>query len=876
MRSFWRLLRGEGPAQELADEMREHLAERVADLVDSGMPRAAAEAEARRRFGNSAALADRSRDQWGLLFVEYLARDLRYAARSLGRNPFFAAVVVLPLALGIGANTAIFTVFHAALIRSLPYHDPDRLVHLYETSPGENAPHEASFLDYQDWRTASRNFEGFAAYTAYGPAATFSENQQPEQLQAAGVTGDFFPLLGVHAAMGRLFEPGDDQPGRAPAVVVSYAFWRQRLACDPAAVGRHIVVNSQPLAILGVLPRGFHFAAAGDAELWFPLVGSPQQRASRYWHWMRPVARLKPGAALEQAQAEMAAIADRIASEDAAHHAGSRILVRPLRETFVGPVRPVLLALLGAIAMVLLLACANVANLLLARASARRKEMAVRGSLGAGRGRLVQQLLTENLLLALLGGGLGLAVARWGIAVLVASLPADMRSHMPFLDGLTLHWGMLAFTAAVSIASGALFGLTPALRLSAMETHAALESGRRATGGREQSRLRDALLTVEVAISVVLLAGAGLMVKSTLRLLSVNPGFDPHGLLTMEVSLPRKGYDTAARVLAFHDRMLERLGALPGVRAAGTTSVLPLTDGGNTGTLRVEGRPDTAEKTTVYVRTVSPGYLRALGIPLLAGRGFDARDIAGATRVVVVNHRLALSAFAGEDPVGKRIYFPWSGGMLQIVGVAGDENTVSLDTELRPVVYFPFAQGPNSAWGLIVRGEGPPATLAGAVRRALRAMESEAPVYAVRAMDQVIAESPATVQRRYPALLMGSFAAIALVMAVIGIYSLVAYGVTRRVHEIGVRIALGARPKDILRLTMSQGILPALAGIAAGLVCAALLTRGLARLLFGVTPLDPATFAAVSAVLLGAALAASFIPAQRATRLPPGVALGSE
>jgi putative ABC transport system permease protein len=407
-----------------------------------------------------------------------------------------------------------------------------------------------------------------------------------------------------------------------------------------------------------------------------------------------------------------------------------------------------------------------------------------------------------------------------------------------------------------------------------MDLHAALESGQRSTGGREQVRLRHLLLAVEVALSLVLLAGAGLMMKSTARLLAVNPGFETGHLLTMQVSLPRQ-YNSGPAVTAFHARMLERIAALPGVAGVGTTSALPLAGTGNTGTLQVVGRPED-KKVTVYVRDVSRGYLRALGIPLIAGRAFDERDRPGSARVVMVNRRLTRTVFPNDDPIGKRIQFPWSNGELEIAGVVGDENTVSLDTELRPVVYFPYEQGPDSGWGMVVRTAGAASGLASAIRAEVRTLDAQVPVFDVKTMDQMISDSPSTVMRRYPAMLMGAFAAIALVMASIGIYGLIAYGVSRRMHEIAVRIALGAGPLDILRLVTGQGMAAALGGIAAGLVCAAMLTRGLEKLLFGVTPLDPATFAAVPAVLLMAAVLASVLPARRAIRVAPGEALGRE
>ena len=873
MRRLRRFLRLKSAGRELADEMREHLREKIEDLVDSGMARADAEAEARHRFGNMPSLGERSRAEWGFVFAERLAHDMRYALRSVRKNPLFAAVVVLPLALGIGANTVIFTVVHAALIRPLPYYQPDRLVHLWEANPKqEPEPYGASYPDLQDWRGASRYFEGFAAYV--DGFTTLSENQQTERVTAGLVTTDFFPLLGVKPAMGRSFVAGEDQPGAPDVMLLSHAIWQRTFHGDPSIVGRSVTVGSSQVAVVGVLPAGFHFASVGDADLWFPLVPGKNQRANRFQHWMRVIARLRPGASLEQAKAEMRQIAERIARDDPAYHTGSSILINPLRDVFVGDVRPALLALLGAIGMVLLLACANVANLLLARAAVRRKELALRGSLGASRGRLVQQLLTENLLLALTGGALGVAFAHWGLRVLVAALPADMRSHMPFLEGIGIHWGMLAFTAAVSLAMGMLFGMAPALRLSKTNLHAVLESGHRSTGGREH--LRHGLLVAEVAISLVLLVGAGLMMRSTAKLLAVNPGFNPQGLLTLNVSLPFKTYNTKAKVGAFHDRLMEHIEALPGVVGTGTVSMLPLTGGLATGGLQVVGRPDPSEKFGFSFRNISSGYLHAIGVPLIAGRNFDNRDVADGPRVVMINRKLARTAFPHDEPVGQRVVFPWINGQVEIVGVAGDENTGSLDSEVQPVVYFPYSQTLDGGWSTVVRTAGLATGVIAAVRNEVRALDPEVVVSRVRTMEQVIADAPYTVMRRYPAMLMGAFAAIAMLMAVIGTYGLVAYGVSQRLHEIGVRVAMGARPADILRLVMGRSLALALAGIAVGVGSAAVLTRGLQKLLFGVKPLDPATFAVVAAVLVGAVLAASFIPARRATQVLPGVAMSGE
>jgi putative ABC transport system permease protein len=876
MNRLLRFFRRTAEDSALKEEMRAHFDEKVDELMEGGMTRDAALREAHRRFGNVTSAAERSRDIWAYPWIENLAHDFRYALRMLVKNPMFAAVVVLPLALGIGANTAIFTIVDAALLRSLPYRQPDRLVHLFETKEDGTQPHEASYPDFQDWRGAHQFVEQVAGYTGYGLGATLSGAGEPERIVLAGVSPEFFPLLGVQAAKGRTFLPDEDQPGASRSAVLSDGLWRRRFGADPAIIGKSILLNGRPANVVGILPADFQFGLVGAVDLWMVALPSPNQRQRRYWHWMNAIARLKPGASVEQAQTEMNGVSAAITREDP-KHAGTAIKVKPLQEVLVGNVRPVLLVLFGTIALVLLIACANVANLLLARSSSRQKEFAVRGSLGASRGRLVQQLLTESLTLALLGGALGIAVAHWGIRALVGAVPTALRSTMPFLDGLGLHWGMLGFTAAVSVATGVLFGFSPALRMSKGNFQPALQAGRRTSAGGEHQRVRRILLVSEVAISLILLIGAGLMIKSTARLLAVDPGFRPQNLLTMQVALPGVRYQAGALQNGFWARLLERIQALHGVSAVGTVSILPLGGGGNTGTMRIPWRPETAlHPWEVNVRTISRGYLPAMGIPMLAGRAFDTHDIAGAPQVAMINQTLARIAFPGQNPLGKQIEFEWSGGPLQVVGVAADENTDSLDRGIRPVVYFPALQGGAGVVNIVVRAAGMPAALNREIRDEVRALDPEVAVYLMKTMEEVIADSPATVTRRYPAVLMSLFAVIALVMATVGTYGLVAYSVTQRTHEIGIRMALGAGSSDILRLVVGQGIALVMAGVVVGLAGAALLSRALTKLLFGVQPFDPAVFAAVSAILIAAAILASYIPARRAIRVPPVAALGSD
>ena len=861
----------------LTDEMREHLAEIADELIAAGMSPEEALAEARRRFGNFTALAERSRDEWAFPRTENLLADIRYAWRGLRRTPLFAAVVILPLALGIGANTAIFTVVEASLLRSLPYRAPDRLVHLYELDhKNEPHPHEASYPDFLEWATAQQSFQAVAGYSQGGSITLGSDDSQPEQVMLASADAGFFPLLGVQPAIGRSFIPSESQPGASRVAILSDSLWRRRFHADPAILSRTVTLNLRPVQVIGVLPPGFQFAPAGTADVWLAVFPSPNQRQRGYWHWLQVVGRLRPGVTLPQAKAELSTIAQRIATRDPDHHRDAAITAVPLREVIVGDVRPVLLVLLGTIGLVLLIACANVANLLLARSAARRKELAVRASLGAGRARLIQQLLTESVLLALLGGALGVVVAHFGVKLLIGAIPLTLLDKLPFLVGLSLHPGMLAFTIGLSLLTGLLFGLTPALRLSRTGFHDVLKGGRGTSAGSSHQSLRRALLVAEVAISLVLLAAAGLMMKSTVRLLSVNPGFATAHLITAQLAVPGVRYPKAPELLQFYSRVLAGIEATPGVRGAALVSVLPLTGGSNTGTLRVDSMGAASPVYTVSVRTISPGYFQTLGIPLLGGRTFDERDRAGAAKVVLLNERLAREAFPGQSPLGRQVSFPWSGGPLEVAGVVGDENTVTLDSPVRPAVYFPLLQGPDHYENLVVRTSGNPAAITGALRTQVRALDPQVSIYDLRTMDEVIADSPAAFERRYPAFLIGMFAAVALMMATIGTYGIVAYAVAQRRQEIGIRIALGAQRGDIFRLVVGQGMALAVIGVAIGIAGAALVTRALSGLLFGVTPSDPATFLLVSGILLGAAFVASCIPALRASRVQPATVLGND
>ena len=809
-----------------------------------------------------------------------LLQDVRFGVRTLLKRPGFAAVAVLTLALGIGANTAIFSVIDAALLRSLPYREPERLVHLWETKRSRDfEQREASYPDFLDWRAQGGEvFEGLAGYTSR--PVTLADAGEATRARGAAVTANFFDLLGVTAAAGRTFVEGEDGLQSKPVAVISHGFWRRRFGGERSAVGREVALNGQAYTVVGVLPSDFNFALLGDAEVWTPLAVTPDVASRRYMHWLKVVGRLKQGVTHEAAQAHLATLAARIERDDPGAHAGAGLRAVELQEEFVGPVRPVLFVLLGAVGFVLLIACTNVANLLLARSAARRKEVAVRAALGASRWRVVRQLLTESVLLSLAGGAAGLVLALWGVEALVALIPAAQLAQMPYLQSLSLNRDVLVFATVLSLLTGVLFGLTPALSASRADLQGALKEGGRNTVSRGGRRLRDLLVVAEVALALMLLVGAGLLMKSLVVMLRVDPGFDTRNLLTLRVALPPVRYAEDGRATRFYDEVLRRVSSVPGVRGAALTSNLPLAGDGGTGTPQVVGRQTpAAELTEAHLRTVSANYFEVLGIPLVKGRAFAERDDATTPTVLLVNKTYAERVFPGEDPVGQRVTFKFTGEkQFEIVGVVGEEKVTSLDARTTPVVYFHSRQDSyfDSA-ALVMRTDAnDPLALASAVRGEVRALDPEVPVYAVQSLEQMVANSRAAFMRRYPAYLTGIFACVALLLALVGIYGVVSYSVAQRTHELAVRVALGARGRDVLRLVLGHGLLLALAGIVLGALGALALTRLISGMLFGVSAADPAVYGLVALLLAAVALLACLLPARRAMKVDPMVALRYE
>lgn len=799
--------------------------------------------------------------------METLWHDLRYGIRMLLKCPGFTAVAVITLALGIGANTAIFSVVNAVVLRPLPYPEPNQIVRLWEYF-GQDATRRThiSAGEFVDYRERNRSFQGVAAFIL--ASASLTGVGDPERLSAAVTSVSFFPILGVQPILGRTFLPEEEQLGRNNAVVLSFGLWQRRFGADAKIIGQTLTLNGRPRTVVGVMPPSFRYPEGAD--LWLPLVLTPEmlRPERRHSRSLEVIARVKPGVTIQQADAEMKSIVKDFPAQPG-------VTLIPLHQQVVGDVQLALVVILGAVTFLLLIACANVADLLLARATAREREIAIRAALGASRFRLVRQLLTESALLAIIGGAAGLMLAAWGIDVLRWLSP----QNLPRLDEVAVDGPVLGFTVLVAILTGAIFGLAPSLSVARTDLQLTLKEGSRTSIGSPRQRLRGLLVVSEVALSLVLLIGAGLMIQSFIRLMRVNPGFHSENVLTMQLTLPGARYQTPAQRVGFYGQLLERVRGLPGVQAAGAVSDLPLSG------VNVDRSFLPADKFEEYLRRTpsadfrhaTADYFRAMSIPLLAGRSFTEQDGPEALRVGIVNETLAHNIWPGENAVGKQIRFhtgrDWT-EELTVVGVIGDIKHHGLDTVTRNEIYVPFEQVPISEMFVAVRTSADPMQQVGAVRAAVQGLDKDLPLFNVRSMEELFGRSVA--ERRFQMLLHGVFSLLALVLASVGIYGVMSYSVAERTHEFGIRLALGAGQRDVLKLVIGQGMILVLMGVSVGLGAALALTRLIATMLYSVSATDPMTFAIVSLLLATVALVACYVPARRATKVDPLVALRYE
>jgi putative ABC transport system permease protein len=810
--------------------------------------------------------------------MQTLLQELRYGARRLRLSPAFTAIVVVTLALGIGANTAIFSVVNAVLLRPLPYRAPDQLItieHFYPSLNALEAP--VSALGFSEYRDKTRSFDGVAVQSGWG--ANLTGFGDPERLQASRVTGQYFSTLGVSAARGRTIVPGEDEAGKERVVVLSDALWHRLFAGDPSAIGKKLQLNGNSYDIIGIMPPGFRDFFNRTAELWVPLAFTPQQLGSgRTNEWLSLTARLKPGVTIESAKTEMSVFAEQLKKSYPDDYPPDWTLkVTSLNQKATGKIRPALLILLGAVGFVLLIACANVANLLLARAASRQKDVAIRTALGATRWHLIRQLLVESVLLAVIGGALGLVLAWVG----VRSLSAGPLTQLVGSAGVSIDATVLAFTIALSVVTGLLFGIVPAVQISMTRFHDTLkEGGRSVSADRGSQAVRRLLVVAEVALALMLLAGAGLLIKSFSRILGVSPGFEAKSVLTMNVSLPGARYPNDTARIAFWDQTLPKLAAIPGVRAVGATSTMPFGGGWSTGTFNVEGYTPKPQENAPWgdIRLATPGFAEALRIPVKKGRFVNEQDLPSSPQVVVVDEEMVRRYWPNTDPIGKRIYFdPPSGQPIQyieVVGVVGHAKQEGLDAEDRVQLYFPYKQGPQGFMSVAIRTDVAPETIISAVKQAVQSVDKDQPLANVKTMEQLLSDSVG--QRRLSMLLLGLFATIALALASIGIYGVMSYSVALRSRELGIRMALGAARGNVLQLVMRQGMTLVVIGLVLGVLGALGLTRFMATQLFGVQPTDPTTFTLVAVGLAMVAMVATLVPAMRATRVDPLEALRQE
>jgi putative ABC transport system permease protein len=813
-----------------------------------------------------------------------LAMNLRFAVRMLRKNPVFTLVAAITLALGIGANTAIFSVVYAALLRPLPYRQPERLVTLGQARKQLADSPNTSYPDFLEWSKSAKSFESLTAYSSTAFVMS-SAGSEPKIIFGGQAPTNFFRTLGVKPALGRDFSADEAGPDGPHVAIVSDSLWRSEFGADPSVIGRTIRLDDKSVTVVGVLPANFEFAPR-FAPVWTPMSPTGDLATRRSLRWTNVIGRLAPGVSEEQARAEMNGITARLAQAYPKEDAAVILVMGKLRDQIVGKIRPLLFVLAGTVGFVLLITCANVANLLMTRSVGRRKEFAVRSALGATRRDLLGQLLTESILLSAIGAGVGLLAARWGVDLLIALIPDGQLNAMPFLRSAGINPAVLLFLAGVTVLTAILFGIAPGLAASKWSLNDALKDEARGGTSGSQTRLRNALVVVEIAMSLVLLAGAGLMLESLRALLHQNPGFDLTHVLAFSVALPRSSYPSdktypfdSPGAVRFEHAFTDRLRNLPGVQSVGTSTAPPASGGGGSIRFVEQGRPTaTGQDDECDILTVNDGYFSALKVPLTAGRVFNEHDTTDAPPVIVVNRIFARTYFPNQDAVGQRVRFTFNvkEPYRQIVGVVGDTAEDDLAAPPAPVIYYPNDQGASTYLFYLVRTTGDPAAFIGTARAALRDTDPQLPMIRPTTLEQIAAQSPSVFLRRYPSYLIGAFAGLALMLAMVGLYGLISYAIAQRTREIGIRMTLGAQRADILRLVLREGFGAVLAGTGLGVIAGVALTRLLSSLLFGVKPGDVSTFAAVAALLIAVALLASWIPARRAMRVDPMYALRHE
>ena len=872
--SLWRnLFHKDRVDQECSEEIQAYLDMLTEAKLRQGLSPQEARRNALLELGGVEQVEERVREIRMGRFIETVRRDVRTGVRALVHSPVFTVVTVLSLALGIGANTAIFSVVNGLLLRPLPYPESEQIVHVWHTPPQQSFPgldrFSVSPANYLDWKAQSTAFEQIAVYTDTG--LSLSTSNEPLPLIGAVVSSDFFSVLRSNAMQGRTFTPDEERPGRDQVVVIGHKLWQRAFGANPNIIGQTLTLNSRSFTVVGIMPAGFEFPR--EAELWVPLAWEDNERQTRADHNYLVIARLKQNVSLDQAQAEMSTISSRLEQQYPEENTGWGTVVIPLREDLVGDIRLALLVLFCAVGFVLLIACANVANLMLARGANRQKEIAVRVALGAGRVRLVRQLLTESVLLAVTGGLLGLLLAVWGSKMLV------QLGSLPNQDAMGIDTCALGFTLLVSFGAGIIIGIVPALQFTRTSISETLKQGSGRTGGSPiKQHTRKALVISEVALSLVLLIGAGLMIRSFWKLQNVDPGFDSSNTLTMSVALTWIRYPEPHQRLAFMDRTMDQIRAVPGVVSVGATTRIPLTGGGSTQPFSIEGRPAAAiaEQPMAQTRYISPDYFRAIGIPLRQGRFFSDHDRDNSVPVIIISEAMARRFWPGENPIGRRLTpsFHVEQGPREIVGVVGDVKATGLDADASAMMYMPYKQAALPFMTFVVRTASNPESLVQPVSRAIYSIDKEQALTDVQTMEQVLGESLSG--RRFNMTLLLIFAGVALVLAAVGVYGVMNYTVTLRRRELGIRMALGAKTRDVLRLVLGQGLTLTLIGVGAGLISAYALTRLMASLLYGVTATDYLTFVSVSAMLIAVGLVASYVPARRATKVNPTIALRAE